>query len=458
VTELSLRTRLVVAFVAVALLAVGLAALIGNLGLSMHLDEAARTRLKGSATHVADIAAAGYSQSGAWNRATRTELVHVGELDDLNIAVISPKGQIIQIGPKPAGTTAQAPIMVGARRVGIVVVSAYGGSLLTPEEQHLANSLDRLHVVAAGAAVFAALLAGLLLAQTLTRPLRHIRTVAERLEEGQLDARVDVAAEPELRAVGGALNRLAETLQHEEELRRQSVADLSHELRTPVAGMLGRIEAAEDGVLPLQGNLAAMHADALRLTQLLDDLARLADAQRPGLLLEKAPVDLGEVAELAVQSFALRAAESGIGLDAKVERVWIAGDAGRLTQVVSNLMSNALWFTEPGGRVTVTVGRSGATAVVEVADNGIGVAPEDLTHIFTRFWRGDRSRSRVTGGSGIGLAIVHELVRAHDGRIDVESTPGIGSRFRVELPALADSSTPPTHSWPYKGASAPIDS
>jgi two-component system, OmpR family, sensor histidine kinase BaeS len=436
VRALGLRARLAVALVAVALLAIALAALIGSLGLTPRLNEAARTRLADSATHVAEIAAAAYQASGGWTTSAQAELRHVAALDDLHIALQFPDGQLVAIGPRPVGTTGRATVAVAGERVATVVVSAASGSLLTPEEQHLGHSLDQLHLIAAGVAALAALAAGLLLAQTLSRPLRRIRATAERLERGELEARVEVGAEPEMRAVGRALNRLAETLEHEEELRKESVADLAHELRTPVNGLLSRIEAAQDQVLPPEENLAAMHQEALRLTRLLDDLARLADAERPGLLLEKQPLDLADIAGAAAHSFAPRFAEAGIAFTVKTQSAPVSGDAGRLEQVVFNLLSNARCYTEPGGQVTLSTGRSGADAVLEVADGGIGIAPDDLRHIFTRFWRGDRSRSRATGGTGIGLAIVHELVRAHEGRIEVESAPGRGSCFRVVLPVI----------------------
>ena len=157
-----------------------------------------------------------------------------------------------------------------------------------------------------------------------------------------------MGAEPEMRAVGRALNRLAETLEREEELRKESVADLSRELRTPVAGILGRIEAVEDGVLRLEEDLAAMHADSLRLTRVLDDLARLADAEWQGLLLDKAPLGLGGLATTVVQSFAQRSADVGIALTVRTESVWVGGDAGCLAQVISNLLSNALCYAEAG--------------------------------------------------------------------------------------------------------------
>jgi signal transduction histidine kinase len=284
--------------------------------------------------------------------------------------------------------------------------------------------------------VAAALLLAFFLAETLSRPLRRIRLAAQRIGQGELQTRIDPVGDPEVRSVALSLNRLAETLAHEEEIRKQTVADLAHELRTPVNGLLARIEAAQDGVLTGPGNLEAMHEEALRLTRLLDDLARLADAEQPGLLLEKHAVDVADVAGAAAAAFAPRFAEAGVALAVDTQAVLVQGNTGRLEQIVSNLLSNALRYTEPAGTVTLRVERVGNDAVLEVIDTGVGIAPDDLRHIFTRFWRGDRSRSRATGGAGIGLAIVSELVRAHDGRIDVESAVDDGSRFRVTLPAV----------------------
>ena len=436
-SRLGLRARLAVALVAVAVLAVALAALIGNLGLDPRLNDAARARLALSAAHEAALAGTVYKEAGGWTATATTELSHLAALDGLRLGLQPADGRTVETGPAPTGATAEAPVVVRGQVIATVAVSTASGALLTPEEQQLGDSLNQLHLIAAGAAAVAALLVGLILAQSLSGPLRRIRSVAERLEQGELEARVEVGAEPETRAVGRALNRLAETLEHEEELRKENVADLAHELRTPVNGLLSRVEAAQDGVLPLPENLAAMHEEALRLTRLLDDLASLADAERPGLLLETHPVDLAEVAQTAARSFAPRFAEASIGFATSAGPVWVHGDQGRLEQVVANLLSNALRYTEAGGEVRLGVAKVGDQAVLEVEDTGVGIAPDDLRHIFTRFWRGDRSRSRATGGTGIGLAIVHALVRAHGGRIDVDSTPGRGSRFRVALPALA---------------------
>ena len=432
-SRIGLRARLAAALVAVAALAAGVATLLGNRGLDPRLEDAAHARLERSAEHYAQVAAAVRAEVGSW-AAARPTLQHVAELDDLRTEVRS-GGLLLRMNGRPSGPRASVRVATADGEATVTVAPA-SGSLYTPEERELLESLNRLHLIAGGVAIGAALVVAFLLAGTLTGPLRRLRQTAERMEQGEIDARVPVGGAPELAAVARALNRLAETLEQEEEIRKTSTADLAHELRTPVNSMLSRIEAAQDGVLPAAENLDVMHTEALRLTRLLDDLARLADAERPGLLLDKRPVDLAAAARTAADSLAPRFADAGLALVPELESVLVAGERARLEQIATNLLSNALRYTE-AGEVRLRVAREGQDAVLEVVDTGIGIDADDLRHIFTRFWRGDRSRSRATGGAGIGLAIVRELVRAHEGRIDVDSTPGRGSRFRVVLPALA---------------------
>ena len=425
--HLGLRSRLALALVGVALLAVGVATYLSNRGLHPRVTASAEARLDRSAAHFAEIAAAVYREEQGWTPQARRTLGHLAILDDLRF----------RLDEALAEPSASAPVVVAGRRVGTIVVAPNGDQLLTPEEESLQSSVNELHLVAGAVSVFAALVLAFLLAETLSRPLRRIRTTAQRIEEGDLEARVAPSGDSEMQAVGHALNRLAETLEHEEEIRRSSVADLAHELRTPVSALLSRIEAAQDGILEdEQANLEAMHAETLRLTRLLDDLARLAEAERPGFLMEKRKLDLADVGRRQAETFEQLFAAKGVRFCPVLESAFVRGDADRLGQVVSNLLANALRYTEPGGRVDLHVGREAPSAVIAVADTGVGIAPEDLKHVFKRFWRGEKSRSRATGGAGIGLAIVQELVRAHDGRIDVESRPGVGSSFRVSLPLI----------------------
>lgn len=434
-----LRARLALAFVAVALLAVGAATLVADLGLEPRVDDAARSRLQASAHHMAALAAQVHGENDGWGPATVSTLGHLAAIDGLRVTVIRPDGSTVAGLPAATGHIATAPVVTGGVPIGQLSVSQVDGQLLTPEERHLRHSLDQLHLVAAALSVAGALLVSFLLAQTLARPLRRIRSVARAIGEGDLSARVRLSGGAEVAAVGHALNRLAETLEHEERLRRESVGDLAHELRTPATGLLSRIEAAQDGVIPdAEANLAAMHAEALRLCRFLDDLSHLADAQRPGLLLEKQQLDLAEIVQVQVVALETTFAGAGLAVTTALAPAVVRGDGQRLGQVVVNLLTNAARYTGPGGAVAIRTGVAGTMAFVEVEDTGIGIAPDELPLVFTRFWRGEKSRSQATGGAGVGLAIADELARAHDGRIAVESRPGEGSRFTLLLPSAGE--------------------
>jgi len=431
----------VVAFVAVAMLGAVLTTVYSSFSLTSHLAASARTRLQNSATHFGDVAAV-VSNRGHWDPQSIQTLHHLAQIDFLAVRLYDSHGQPVfthpPSGPVQPGAAASAPVMVGGRQIGRVTVSRDDGRLFTEEEIQLRQQLIRMHVIAGATSAAIALAAALYLAVTLSRPLRRIRAGAEAMDAGDLDTRVPESGDDEIRAVAEALNSLAETLQQEEGLRKESVADLAHELRTPVMGLLARVEAAQDGVLADEAaNLAAMHDEALRLARLLDDLSALADAERPGLLLAVEPVDLAALAETQVGVFADSFAERGITLTSDAEAAVVDGEPKRLEQIVVNLLSNALRYTDSGGRVSVLVRAAGDDAVLEVTDSGIGIVAEDLPHVFTRFWRGEKSRSRATGGAGIGLSIVKELVRAHEGHVSVESVPGGGSVFRVVIPTSA---------------------
>ena len=438
-----LRPRLVIAFMAVALIGAVVTTLYASLSLTSHLEASARERLHNSAAHFGDVAAV-VSTGGRWDQQSVETLHHLAQLEFLAVQLFDADGTLVfthpATAPVEAGAAASAPVLAGERRVGSVIVSRDDGRLFTAEELQLRSRLVGTIVLAGATSAAIAAGVALYLAVTLSRPLRRIRAGAEAMGAGDLAARVPESGDAEISAVAEALNSLAETLQQEEGLRKESVADLAHELRTPVMGLLARIEAAQDGVLDDKAaNLTAMHDEALRLARLLDDLSALADAQRPGLLLAPERVDLAAVARVQVEALAAAFADKGIGLDAALTPAPVDGDSKRLEQVVVNLLANALRYTDAGGRASVTVRPEGPDAVLEVRDTGIGIAEEDLPRLFERFWRGEKSRSRATGGAGIGLSIVQELVRAHGGEITVQSAPGEGSAFRVTLPLAVPS-------------------
>ena len=425
--RLGLRGRLALALAAVAIAAVALATVLANSGLGGQLDESAEQRLTDAATHVGDIAAEVYAREDGWTPAARRELVHLGAIDGLRVEV---RGT-----PLPGPLSTVVPVKVDGEEVGRLAVRADDPVAFREPDRDLHHRLNRLHLLAGVLAAGIALIAAFVVSAPLARPLRRLTEGARRMEQGGLEARVQPAGGPELEQLAHALNSLAGTLQREESLRREATADLAHELRTPLSGILTRIEAAQDGVLPdEQANLAAMHNEALRLRQLVDDIGRLADAQQLGTLQTMEALDLAAVAAERVVVFGGRSSEAGLELASELEPAPVWGDRGRLEQVVDNLLTNAVRYTDAGGSITVRTRADGQHAVLEVTDTGIGIAADELPYVFERFWRSDKSRARRSGGAGIGLAIVQELVRAHRGHVEVASRPGQGSTFTVRLP------------------------
>jgi two-component system sensor histidine kinase BaeS len=434
--RLGLRARLGLALAAVAVVSVALATVLANGGLHSQLDQFARDRLQGAATHSAELAAGFYRAAGRWTPRTATQLGHLAAMNGYELAVSDASGHPVGTRPALPTSRARARVTIDGRAVGAVTVAPMNWQVLTGEDRALHRRLNRLHLLAGGLALALGLLAAGLLAPALARPLRRLTGAARRIQAGDLKTRMHPGGAPELRELGHAFNRLAEMLEHEERIRRDAAADIAHEVRTPLAGIVSRIEAAQDGVLAdADANLEAMHTEALWLTSLIEDLGKLAEAQQPGLTLQKEALDLRALVHERAGVYRDYLQAKGIALHERLAPVRAYGDRGRIAQIVDNLLSNALRYTDPGGTVTVELAQRDGAAVLEVADTGIGIRGEDLPYVFERFWRGEPSRARRTGGAGIGLAIVRELVRAHDGRIDVESKPGQGSRFRVVLPS-----------------------
>jgi signal transduction histidine kinase len=302
-------------------------------------------------------------------------------------------------------------------------------------------SVNRTLLLIAVVAGLGAVLLILGLSRRILAPVEALTAAVQRMEAGDLSQRVEVTSQDEIGELAQAFNAMADGLARLEELRRNMVTDVAHELRTPLSNIRGYLEALQDGVVEPERHIVdSLHGEAMLLNRLVDDLQELFLAEAGHLKLERQPVALADIVDRAVEAVRPRAEAEEIRLQVDLPEDLLVGvDPQRIGQVLRNLLENALLHTLPGGEIAVAARTEGQWVEVSVRDTGSGIAAEDLPYVFERFYRADKSRSRATGGAGLGLAIARQLVEAHGGRIWVESTQGEGTTFTFALPTSINS-------------------
>jgi two-component system sensor histidine kinase BaeS len=291
----------------------------------------------------------------------------------------------------------------------------------------------RTGTTAAGV-VLVAVVVTVLVGRRLLRPVRALTAAAVRMEAGDRTVRVPVEGDDEVTRLAGAFNAMAASIERGDRQREAMVGDVAHELRSPLANVRALLEAAEDGVLPLDVDLVrSLLEECGLLARLVADLQELAMAESGTLRVHPEERDAADLAAQAVAAHRARAEAAGVAIRLHApEPVPVLADPARMRQAVGNLVGNAV--THAGSVVEVSVRACGESALLTVGDDGPGIGPEHLPHVFDRFYRADPSRTRRTGGSGLGLAITRHLVEAHGGAVEVASTPGLGSVFTIRLP------------------------
>jgi two-component system sensor histidine kinase BaeS len=332
------------------------------------------------------------------------------------------------------------PLLLDDIRIGSLAVLPGASITELADLRFRERQSGHLLIIALAMALLAALIA-IPLSALLTRPVGAFQRAIEQLADGNYRARVEVSGSDELGRLGKHLNALAEALEQTEQARKRWVADISHELRTPLALLRADIEALQDGVRPLdQDALAGLHADALRLGRLVDDLYQLSMTDLGALSYRKQPIDLAVMLDAELDSFRPRFQQAGLSLDLlrRGNGPWlIQADEQRLSQLFRNLLRNSLRYTDARGalRVTLQCGPEGLS--IDFEDTAPGVPEETLPRLFERLYRVEQSRSRATGGAGLGLAIARNIVAAHGGTIDARQSPLGGLRIHIELPVPA---------------------
>ncbi|MGE5335744.1 MAG: sensor histidine kinase [Nitrososphaerota archaeon] len=465
-----LWVRLSLAFAAVTLVAILAVAVLANRQVTTDLPNfVAQQQIIDSG--LTDQLAAYYEAHGSWDGVATTfsTFRHPGGAGNGNghggmggassvvLTLADADGNIVYRGSGTAtgGQLTQSergsaiPITARGATVGYLEVTTPQQASLTVAAQQFLGQVNQSLLYAGLIAGVVGLLLGLAIAYRLSLPLQRLGHAAQRISQGHLEQRVSLQGPREVATLARSFNDMATSLEQGERQRQQLVADVSHELRTPITVLQGNLRALLDEVYPLgKAEIAALYDETLLLARLVEDLGELTRAETGQLRLDVRPVALGPVIERAAALFRELADEKGIALKAEIapELPLVLADPDRTGQVVHNVLANAIRHTPAGGQITVEVAPVAAPGAgpkptpsaavrVSVADSGPGIAPDDLPHIFERFWRASRSRSREEGGSGLGLAIARALMEAQGGHIGVESALGSGSRFWITLPA-----------------------
>ena len=445
-----LSVRIAAAFVTVAVAAV---AVLAGLMLFSANDEVSSLVVethRQDAQAVADAAAQAFEHADGWEAADLSSAAAVAARGQAELTVVDADGAVLAA---PASEAAEMmarmhgveileverdepiarPVVVDGARVGTVELRFPTSHLPAPERE-IRHALVRNAWLGAALAVGSAVVVAGVVARAVSRPINALTSAAQHLAAGRRDVRVDLDDAPgEIGALAAAFDRMAVAVDEEDRLRRQLVADVAHEVRTPLSILQGTTEALVDGVLPADpATLASLHEEVLRLSSLVGDLETLAAADAAGLRLDTEPVDLADEVRTVVAGVEPSASAADLTLDVSLEPAPVAGDPRRLRQLATTLLANALAYTPPGGSIRITTSTAGGQALLEVSDTGPGIDAADLPRIFDRFYRGRRTAD--TSGSGIGLAVARELAAAHGGTVTATNEAIGGAVFTVTLP------------------------
>ncbi len=436
-----LGRRLVLAFVLVALAAILIDSFVSGLSIDRDITAVA-VRQEGSLSRAVALTTGAAYQGIGWGRADLSPVFDLAGRAGAGILIRDTSGKVIGSSAGFAGYPAEGQrteaVIVRGRVVGSAVVR-FSSRGLGAIARNFEAERFRARVVASVVAALLALIVSLVVARQITGPLDRMLEAARARGEGDRAARIDpVTGVGVVRDLLEAFNQSTDVTDRQDRIRRNLVANVAHELRTPLAILQAGHEAMADGITdPTPENLASLRDEVIRLAQRVDDLQSLASAEAAALQINLVPNDLAGIAAEAAASLRDSFELKGVDLSLKLAEVRVASDRRRMFEVAANLLTNALKFTPAGGTVTLEAGPSAdGEALLRISDTGIGIPADELPLVTERFFRGQHAASTASG-SGFGLTIVSELVRAQHGKLHIASDPGAGTTVTVAFPPMA---------------------
>ena len=463
-SSLSYATRVTLSFALIAamtaLVTIGVVSFVWE----QHFQTYTRDNMESIATITADQIAERYAESGDFNGETvlpaRTMLamtpgIGIRVVDNtvpydaqssasvpfdstrLNSSATGVGGTSLASKNPSPDQMATATIEVDGQAVGSVNVWVLGSdTLLRSADEEFRNNSYQAMAIATVVAIVLASCCGFLFARGLVNPINRITKTARAIKEGNLSARTELSGDDEIAELGKTFDEMAESIENDRELERRLTTDVAHELRTPLMAIQSTVEAMVDGVFEAdQERLETVNSEVQRLGRLVSALLSLSRLENRSTPMKEEVVDVGELISSIVATHEAFVADSGLSLTYEMEKnVLVKGDADMIRQATANLISNAVRYTPEGGHITVKVSRGDIMAAISVRDTGIGLTPEECKMVFSRFWRADAGRARASGGLGIGLAVVKEIVDRHHGWVQVEGKKDEGACFTIHIP------------------------
>ena len=328
------------------------------------------------------------------------------------------------------------PIIKDGEKIGTARVKFYGPIFYMENELVFLDIVNKMLVGIGLLLILSFTFMGLIVSKSITKPIKMLKTKLKYISSGEYDRKLNIETDIlEINDLVDSINNLSKNIKEQENIRKRLTGDISHELKTPLTNIQSHLEAMIDGVWePSEERLASVKEEAERLTSLVGDMQKLNKYDEYSMKIKKVKSNLGEIISFVVFQFSNLAKSKNIEIKYEKKDIEIYCDKDKITQALVNILSNAIRYSNEGGTIDIHEIVEKNRVLISVEDKGIGISEEDLKYIFERFYRADKSRTRTTGGTGIGLTIVKSIVLSHGGEIFVESKLGEGSKFTVVLP------------------------
>ncbi|WP_352419037.1 ATP-binding protein [Proteiniborus sp.] len=461
-----LKTRFIISMISIAILSVFLVGIITNITIFKKFNDYMEEEQVDRIEDIVKMVEYSYSIDNSWSNRVLKNIANSHLIDNFDIQIKDKNGEVVlenfmnnnmmrmhnqMMGRMGRGmmrgssrsqinesttTVKISELIVDGKRVGEVEIGYVGSFMISQREVDFTRGINSSILYASLISLGLALILGIHNSRVMSEPILKITNAANNIRKGDLDTNIELKnGAEELIELSSSINHLAKSLKEQQVLRKRLTTDISHELRTPLTILQSHIEAFNDGIWqPTKDKLDICRDEVIRLKKLVEQLKYITDIENHRVELEIEEVNLSQIIENVAESFRYEFDSKQIELNKQIkENIIIEADKDKIRQIMINLISNALKFTDSGGKVDILLKEEEKTITIEIIDNGIGIAEEDISFVFERFYRSDKSRSRKTGGTGIGLTIAKSLVESHGGNISVHSQKGKGTQFVVEL-------------------------